>query len=55
MTSRRRAVTAILAALLIAAWRIGTLPPNTPWRDGVLLLLAYGIYSLFKRSSPAWP
>lgn len=51
----RRALFGVLAFLAIAVWRILSRPPAVLWRDWLLILAGYGIYTLFARTSRTWP
>lgn len=53
--STRTQAAAAAVAILIAVFRAATLPPAQWWRDWVLLLTLYGLYSLFRRRSESWP
>jgi len=45
----------IVAASLILAWRIGTTPRTTLWRDWVVLMCGFWIFSVLAGKTKAWP
>jgi hypothetical protein len=42
-------------AVLLIGWRILGRPPGSLWRDWILLLGAYGLFTALASRSRAWP
>jgi predicted benzoate:H+ symporter BenE len=45
----------ILAALALILWRVGSYPVATLWRDWVVLLGVFWIFTALRHRSPEWP
>lgn len=45
----------ILAAALLIAWRVGSYPAATLWRDWVVLLCGFWIFTALAGRTRAWP
>jgi len=45
----------ILAASLVLAWRLGSYPRATLWRDWVVLICGFWIFTVLAGRTKAWP
>lgn len=45
----------ILAASLVIAWRVGTYPAATLWRDWVVLVCGFWIFTVLAGRTRVWP
>lgn len=44
-----------LGPSLLAIWRLVQPPAVGLWRDWVLILSVYSVFSIYRHKSPAWP